>query len=144
MKWIYSIPLIAALALPAWAGSVNTSSVVTQSPTAQNRGAQTTYSNQTSSPPGVLRFGAHEVNRRMQGFIGKIAGLYAATLPSGVKGHLIVVIVPHDSYPIGVVQPDTGTFTLRKGERVIVMQSPTNAWMRVLPYSGPKPLPQHQ
>lgn len=144
MKWFCSISLLAALALPAWAGSVKAPQPA-QPRTARSTGMQTTvYSNQADAPPGVLKFDAHEVNRQMRAFIGKIASLYTATLPSGAKGHLILIILPQNSSPIAVVQPDTNAFTLHKGERVIMMRSPENAWMRVLPYDGPQPSPQHQ
>lgn len=131
--------LLAALAVPAWAGSANPPSRVAQPRTSRSPAARTTvYSNQADSPPGVLSFDAHEIDRQMSGYIGTIADIYAATLPSGVKGHLVLVMVPDFHYPIGVVQPDDGRFTLHKGERVVVLRSPENAWMRVLPYNGPE------
>lgn len=144
MKRVYPTLLVAALALPAWAGSVKTPSHPAQNPTSPNTSVETVYSNQADSPPGVLTFDAHEVNRQMGAYTGSIAGIYRARLPSGGEGHLILVIVPQSSNPIGVVQPDTADFSLHKGERVIVLRSPENAWMRVLPYNGPQPSSQRK
>lgn len=130
-----ALAALAAFALPAWAGG-----------TMQNGGptaSSTTYANEGTAPPGVLKFAASEINRQMASTVGRIAAIYPATLPDGRKGNLILVQFPQDRYLTGIAQPDTPAFTLHQGERVVLVRSNTNDWMRVLPYNGPEPAPRH-
>lgn len=91
----------------------------------------------SATPPGVLKFGEREANRRLWVAQGTIAALYSVTLPKGKNGRLVIVKFPK-SDPEAIVQPVTKTFSLHKGDQIIVVTSPVNSWRRVLPYKGPQ------
>lgn len=107
----------------------------------ERRGEQRAPEAQTKgAPPGVLKFAPGEVNRSTTAVVGWVVSVYRATLPDGGDGYLIAVRLPNapGGTAVSVVQPDSPAFSLRRGERVLLVRSSVNGWARVLPYNGPK------